>query len=151
LVRLQPRTRRGVVAEIARTLDTSVPEGAGSLPAAFVGACARVLVVTDCLGDFDSLRRSARAHVAAGGEVHVAHIVARDELDPPREPMLATDPEDASVARPLTPSTRAPYRAAFDAWRGDVARAWRDDGVSYQEIVDDQAPDILVRRIVSAP
>ena len=138
LVRLSPRTRRGVIAEIARTLDATVPSGAGSLARAFVGAPARVMLVTDCLGELDELRRSARAHVAAGGEVHVVHVVSRAELEPPRGAMLATDPEDPSVARPLTERTRAEYREAFDAWRGEVARSWRDDGVAYHEIVDDE-------------
>ena len=78
-------------------------------------------------------------------------MVSRAELEPPRAAMLATDPEDAATARALTPGTRDAYRAAFDAWRGDVARAWRDDGVAYQEIVDDDAVDVLVRRLVAPP
>jgi uncharacterized protein (DUF58 family) len=151
LARLSPRTRRGVVAEIARTLDATVPAGSGSLANAFIGAPARVMLITDCLGGLDALRRVARAHVAAGGEVHVVHIVSRAELDPPRAAVLATDPEDAAVARPLTDGTRAAYRAAFDAWRGEVARGWRDDGVAYNEIVDDEAVDVLVRRLVAVP
>jgi uncharacterized protein (DUF58 family) len=149
LARLSPRTRRGVVAEIARTLDAIAPEGAASLAAAFVGAPARVLLVTDCLGDLEQMRRAARAHVAAGGEVYVAHIVARAELEPPRAAILATDPEDASTTRALTAATRAGYQSAFDAWRGEVARAWRDDGVGYYETIDDQPADVLVRRLVA--
>ncbi len=94
----------------------------------------------------------ARAHVAAGGEVHVVHIVSRVELDPPRAAVLATDPEDPSMTRyPLTDGTRAAYRAAFDAWRAEVARGWRDDGVACNEIVDDEAVDVLVRRLVAVP
>ena len=151
LARLAPRTRRGVVAEIARTLDATVPSGSASLANALVGAPARVLLVTDCLGDLEALRRAARAHVAAGGEVHVVHVVSRAELEPPRAAMLATDPEDASTSRPLTAGTRGAYRAAFDAWRGEVARAWRDDGVAYHEIVDDEPVDVLVRRLVAVP
>ena len=151
VARLAPRTRRGVVAEIARTLDSTVPSGSGSLASAFVGAPARVLLVTDCLGDLEGLRRAARAHVVAGGEVHVAHVVSRSELDPQRAPMLATDPEDAHVQRPLTSATRDAYRAAFAAWRDEVARAWRDDGVAYHEIADDEAVDVLIRRLVAIP
>lgn len=149
--RLPPRTRRGVVAEFARTLDGVMPGGSQSLSAAFIGAPARVLLITDCLGDLDGLRRAARAHVAAGFDVHVVHIVARAELEPPRGAMLATDPEDASIARPLTDATRAAYRAAFDTWRTEVARDWRDDGVAYHEIVDDEATDIAIRRVVALP
>jgi uncharacterized protein (DUF58 family) len=151
VARLSPRTRRGVVAEIARTLDATVPSGSVSLASAFVGAPARVLLVTDCLGDLAGLRRAARAHVAAGGEVHAVHVVSRAELEPPRAAMLATDPEDASTSRPLTAGTRDEYRAAFDAWRREVARGWRDDGVAYNEIVDDEPVDVLVRRLVAIP
>jgi uncharacterized protein (DUF58 family) len=149
LVRLAPRTRRSVVAEIARTLDAARPTGATSLATVFVGAPARVLMITDCLGDLDALHRAARAHVAGGGEVLVVHVVSRGELDPPRAAVLATDPEDPSISRPLTADTRDAYRAAFDQWRGDVARAWRDDGVAYNEIVDDEPVDMLVRRLVA--
>lgn len=151
LARLSPRTRRGVVAEIARTLDATVPSGSVSLASAFVGAPARVLLVTDCLGDLDGLRRAARAHVVAGGEVHVAHVVSRLELEPSRAAMLATDPEDANVSRPLTNATRDAYRESFAAWRGDVARGWRDDGVAYHQIADDEPVDVLIRRLVAVP
>ncbi len=151
LARLAPRTRRSVVAEVARTLDGTAPGGTASLASAFVGAPARVLLVTDCLGDLDGLRRAARAHVVAGGEVIAVHVVSRFELDPPRAAMLATDPEDPDVSRPLTALTRDAYRAAFDAWRGDVARGWRDDGVSYHQIVDDEPVDMFVRRLVALP
>ncbi|MGH7654413.1 MAG: DUF58 domain-containing protein [Gemmatimonadaceae bacterium] len=151
LMRLPPRTRRGVVAEIARTLDAATPSGSAPLTQAFVGAPARVMLVTDCLGALDELRRAARAHVAGGGEVHVVHVVSRMELDPPHVSILATDPEDPATARPLTDATRAAYRAAFDAWRAEVARGWRDDGVACHEVVDDAAVDVLVRRFVALP
>ena len=149
IMRLQPRTRRGVIGEIARTIDAIEPGGSTSLASAFIGAPLRVLVLTDCLGDLDGLRRAARAHVATGAEVHVAHIVSHAELEPVHRAMLATDPEDALVARPLTDGNRLAYRAAFDAWRDQVARAWRDDGVAYQEVLDSEAMDVAVRRVVA--
>ena len=109
------------------------------------------MLVTDCLGALDDLRRAARAHVAGGGEVHVVHVVARAELDPPHVSILATDPEDPATARPLTEQTRVAYRAAFDAWRAEAARGWRDDGVACHEIADDAPVDVLVRRFVALP
>lgn len=151
IVRLPPRTRSGVIAEIARTLDAITPSGGQPLAGAFIGAPARVMLVTDCLGGLDELRRAARAHIAGGGEVHVVHVVSRAELEPPRAAMLATDPEDAAIVRPLTESSRDRYRAAFDAWRAETARGWRDDGAAYQEIVDDEPVDVLVRRLVAPP
>ena len=149
IMRLQPRTRRGVISEIARTIDAIEPGGSPSLAGTFIGAPLRVLVLTDCLGDLNELRRAARAHVATGAEVHVAHIVSHAELEPVHRAMLATDPEDRHVARPLTDGNRTAYRAAFDAWRDQVARAWRDDGVAYQEVLDSEAMDVAVRRVVA--
>lgn len=149
--RLAARTRRGVVAEIARTLDAIVPGGALPLAESLSGASPRVVLITDCLGDLDAIRAAARAHVARGGEVHVIHVVARGELEPPSGAVLATDPEDASVARPLTDATRPRYLAAFSEWCEDTARRWRDDGVSYQRCVDDEPSEVVVRREVAAP
>ena len=151
VTRLTPRTRPGVVAEIARTLDAVTPGGRLPLDVAFIGAPARVLLITDCLGELDGLKRASRTHVAAGFEVHVAHIVSRAELEPSPVAMLAVDPEDATIRRPLTDATRAAYRDAFDAWRMEIARGWRDDGVSYQQIVDDEATDVAIRRVVALP
>jgi uncharacterized protein (DUF58 family) len=105
----------------------------------------------DCLGDLEGLKRAARAHVAAGGEVHVVHVVSRAELEPTRGAILAVDPEDPTISRPLTDATRAAYRAAFDAWRMEIARGWRDDGVAYHEIIDDEATDVAIRRVVALP
>ncbi len=149
IARLAPRTRRGVVAEIARTVDAVTPGGRATMEDAFVGAPARVLLVTDCLGDIDALHSAARAHVAGGGEVVVAHIVARAELEPASGAILAVDPEDPTVQRPLTDETRAAYRASFASWRFDTARWWRDAGVGYTEIVDDDPVDVAIRRIVA--
>ncbi|HVT40868.1 MAG TPA: DUF58 domain-containing protein [Gemmatimonadaceae bacterium] len=151
LTRLPSRTRRGIVAEIARTLDATAPGGSSSLIGAFVDAGRRVLLISDCLGEESALRNAARTHIASGGEVHLAHIVAHAEIDPGREAMLATDPEDARIRRPLTRATRAAYEAAFAAWRSDLARRWRDHGVTYSEVRDDEPLDVVVRRVVAPP
>ena len=142
--RLAPRTRRGVVAEVARTLDAVTPEGRAALEQGFAGAPARVLVVTDCLGDVGSLVNAARAHVVGGGEVFVAHVVSRGELEPSAGVQIVVDPEDATVRRPLSDATRAVYRDAFDAWRQDTARSWRDAGVGYAEVRDDDPMDVAM-------
>ena len=149
VARLTPRTRRGVVAEAARTIDAVTPSGTAALEQGFVGAPARVLVVTDCLGDVDLLVNTARAHVAGGGEVFVAHVVSRGELDPAAGAQLAVDPEDPMMQRPLTKETRSAYTAAFAAWRQDTARRWRDAGVGYTEICDDEPMDVAIRHILA--
>jgi uncharacterized protein (DUF58 family) len=147
LRRLEPRTRAGVVADIARTLDSVTPEGSPTLADAVTTATARVAVITDCLGDFEPLRRALARHIARGGEAWLVHVVSAAELDPGDDAMLATDPEDATQQRPLFAATRDGYREAFAAFRADVARSLRADGVQYVEVRDNEPSDAAVRRI----
>lgn len=149
--RLEPRTRRGVIGEIARTLDDVRPHGSTPLAPLVAGAAARGVVVTDCLGDVDALRSALARHRARGGEAHLLHVVARAELEPPAPAAMAIDPEDPACERPLVEGTREDYRARFDAFRADVARAMRAEGVTYHEVTDDAVPEVLVRRIVRLP
>lgn len=147
LRRLEPRTRAGVIADVARTLDAVRPSAAPGLADAVTNAAPRLLVLTDCLGDFDALRRALARHIARGGEAWLVHIVSHAELEPGDAAMLATDPEDATLRRPLFAATRAGYRENFAAFRTEVARALRADGVQYVEVRDDQPSDAAVRRI----
>ena len=120
-----PRTRRGVVGEIARVVDACRPEGTAPLaPAVAPIHTSRIAIVTDLLGDADELLRVARVHVVAGGEFHVVHVVAREEIDPPRRPILAADPEQPELQRLLADATRAGY----DAHSPSGARRWRARG-----------------------
>jgi uncharacterized protein (DUF58 family) len=148
---LPPRTRRDVVAEIARVALAGDPGGSEPLaPILRSLRSARLVLITDLLGDEEDALRAVRAHIVGGGEAHVAHIVARDELDPPRRTLLAADPEQAFVQRMLVESTRREYEERFAAWRADVARRWRAAGASYTEVVTDEAAPRAVRRIAAA-
>jgi uncharacterized protein (DUF58 family) len=145
---LPPRTRRGVVREIARVIDDADPSGVGPLgPMVAAVRSGRIAIVTDLLGDADELLRAASVHVVAGGEVHLVHVVAHEELDPPKRTILAADPESPTVQRLLGDSTRRGYRQAFDEWRSASARQWRAAGASYVEVVTDEPPAHAVRRI----
>lgn len=146
--RLEPRTRRGVVGEVARTLDDVRPNGSAALAPVLLGTAARVVVLTDGLGDIDAVRRALARHVARGGEAHLLHLVARQELAPGEAPILATDPEDRALQRPLVAATRAAYVERFEAFRTELARSMRADGVVVQEVIDDTPPEIAVRRVV---
>lgn len=146
---LPPRTRRGIVGEIARALDSTVPAGSGTIAGALVGARARsrIAIVSDFLGDADELRRRAGELAAGGGEVHAVHVVADEELDPPKGAMLAVDPEDASVARPWVADTRPAYLARFAAWREELAAAWRGEGLTYTLAITSEPASRIVRRV----
>jgi len=148
---LPPRTRRGVVAEIARVVGQAEPDDAPLLaPVVSALRTPRIAIITDLLGDADALLRAARVHVVANGEVHLVHVVAREEIQPPRRAMLAADPEDPAVHRVLADATRAGYERAFAEWRAEMARAWRSSGASYVEVVTDEPPPHAVRRIVQS-
>ncbi|MCL4214432.1 MAG: DUF58 domain-containing protein [Gemmatimonadales bacterium] len=147
--RLEARTRAGVVAELARTLDAVVPEGSASLAPLVALSRERCVVITDCLGDIDATRAALARHHARGGEAHLLHLVAREELEPGERSILAVDPEDPACERPLVEETRDEYRQRFAAWRAKLARAALADGIRYIEVRDDALPETLVRRIVS--
>jgi uncharacterized protein (DUF58 family) len=146
---LPPRTRRSVVSEIARVLERIDPDGLQPLaPALAAIRSPRVAILTDLLGDADELLSAAGVHIAAGGEIYVVHIVAREELEPPRRTLLAADPEVPSFQRLLIDDTRRGYEADFRAWRHDMARRWRAIGASYNEVTTDESVTHAVRRIV---
>ncbi|MDB4874619.1 MAG: hypothetical protein JWM41_1065 [Gemmatimonadetes bacterium] len=145
---LPPRTRRGVVSEIARVVDGADPDGLDPLAPALASIrSARMVVVTDLLGDADDLLRAARVHIVSGHEVHLVHIVAREELDPPHRTMLASDPEDPTLQRVLVDTTRIGYDRQFGDWRAEMARRWRAAGAAYVEVVTGEAASHAVRRI----
>jgi uncharacterized protein (DUF58 family) len=146
---LAPRTRRGVVAEGARLLEGVSPAGSVPLTPAFthVRRGYRIVVVSDLLGDGDALLRASHERIIGGGEVEAVHLVAREELDPPTTPAMATDPERPEIKRALVEMTREGYLAAFAAWRLETARAWRDAGAGYTEVVTDEPAERAVKRV----
>jgi uncharacterized protein (DUF58 family) len=149
---LPPRTRRGVVNEIARVIDAADLNGGDPLaPVLTIVRSPRIAIVTDLLGDADDLLRAARVHIVAGGEVHLIHVVAREELDPPRRTMLAADPEQPTLQRVLVDTTRRGYDDAFLAWRTEMARQWRAAGAAYLTVVTDEPAPHAVRRIAEPP
>jgi hypothetical protein len=109
----------------------------------------RVAVVSDFLGDADALLESARELVASGREVYAVHVVASEELDPRPRAEVVSDPEDATLKRPLDSSTVGEYREAFAAWRDQLAARWRAAGVRYALATTDEPPERVLRRIVA--
>lgn len=149
--RLEPRTRRGVLADFARVLDAIRPAGSATLAERVVESGARCVVVTDCLGDVDALRAALARHVVKGGEAVLVHLVSRSELDPARSGVMAIDPENPTLQRPLVALTRDGYVERFAAFRAEVARAMRADGVQVHEVRDDVSAESVIRRIARVP
>ena len=149
---LPPRTRRGIVGELARALDDVAPHGSRPLAPAMsrMQSRVRLAIVSDFLGDAEDVRQRAGEVAAAGGEVHAIHIVADEELDPPSRSFLAVDPEDASLARPLVGESRVAYRGRFAAWRSELAASWRAEGLSYTLARVSEPASRVVRRVAGA-
>lgn len=157
--RVEPSTRRGVIGDVARTLDgvtpdAAVPAGDGWTLARALAALRgtpRVAVVSDFLAEEDALLAEARTMVAGGSELFAVHVVAERELEPERRTVLAVDPELPALRRPLAPDGVPAYRAAFDAWRLALARRWRDAGAFRTEIVTSEPAERAVRRVTAVP
>jgi uncharacterized protein (DUF58 family) len=151
--RLPPRSRRGVVHEIVNILSAITP--AGSQPLApllsTLRAAGRVVIVSDFLGDADELCAIASQLAAAGREVHAVHVLHANEVDPPRNTSLLTDPENPEFKRPITERTRRRYLETFGAWREKLARDWRMAGTYYSAVSTDEPVARAVRRIVLPP
>jgi uncharacterized protein (DUF58 family) len=150
---LPPRTRRTVTHEIIRAVSGTRPGGSGPLaPSVSIAAQygGRLVIVTDFLGDAEELLTVASRLVAAGREVHAVHVIAPEEIDPPREAAMVSDPETSSVRRALTGNTRESYIAAYSAWRERTAHDFSEAGVAYSTaVIGDETPDHLIRRITA--
>src|SRR5512143_2312641 len=91
---LIPRTRRGVVHEIAAVLRAVVPGGSPELAPVLRGlrGSGRIAIVSDFLGDAPALLAASGPLVAQGREVYAIHVVHPLELDPPHRDALLSDP-----------------------------------------------------------
>ena len=150
---LAPRMRRSVTHEIIRAVSATSPGGSTTLsPSVSIAAQSggRLVIVTDFLGDAAELLTVASRLVAAGREVHAVHVIAREEIDPPREAATVSDPEAPDMRRALTSETRDLYVAAFGEWRDRIAHDFTEAGVAYATvIVGEETPDHLIRRITA--
>jgi uncharacterized protein (DUF58 family) len=151
VVAFPPRTRGGVVGEIAMLLDAASP----AATAAAAGACdaaarmaQRLVVVSDMLGEEEAVLASLRAHHARGGEGHVVHVVAREELEPAHG--AVHDPERPDDMRVVDPAGVDEYKARFAEWCEQLAARCRSAGVSYTLSRTDESVVADVRRIVAA-
>jgi uncharacterized protein (DUF58 family) len=150
---LAPRMRRSVTHEIIRAISATTPGGGGPLsPSVSIAAQSggRLVIVTDFLGDAADLLTVASRLVAAGRAVHAVHVIAREEIDPPRDAAMVSDPEALDVRRALTGETRDFYLAAYGAWRDSIAHQFTEAGVAYSTaIVGEETSDHLIRRITA--
>jgi uncharacterized protein (DUF58 family) len=149
---IPPRTRRGVVAEVIQKLADVPATGSSPLAATLTIAArsaSRIAIVSDCLGDLDDTLKVARELVAAGRDVHALHIIAAEEIDPPRAVSLVTDPESSDVRRYMAASVRDGYLRSYAEWREATATRWLASGAAYRTIIVGKEPvSHSVRRVV---
>jgi uncharacterized protein (DUF58 family) len=150
---IAPRTRKTVLEEMMTLLERA-PEG--ELPLALTAADAmrhgaRVVLITDFLGDADALLAAGKTFAAAGGELYAIHVVDRGELDPDPKKLLLSDPEHPEIRRPMSPPARAAYVRRFAEWRSQLAREWRAIGAVYTMVVPEEEQWRQVIRRITAP
>jgi uncharacterized protein (DUF58 family) len=150
LLRLPPRSRHGVIGEIARGVDGISPRGSVGLSPALQGVRAgwRVAIISDFLGDEAALRARAATLVIEGIEVFAVHVVADEEAKPPLTSRMATDPENPDLRRVLHAGVATEYTDAFDDWRSGLASRWRASGAEYSEIRTSEDTAGAIRRMV---
>lgn len=150
--RTPARSRRGTLSEMRATLSVIQPAGSATL-APHVGnirAGARVVIVSDFLGDEESTRVTAKALMAANSDVHAVHVVAREEVEPATDAIRAVDPENELIARPFDESMRTRYLANYAGWRADTAAGWRHAGATWTTVTTGEDPAIGIRRVITA-
>jgi uncharacterized protein (DUF58 family) len=153
MVQLPPRTRQSVIYEMVRAVSDLTPRGSPPLTSALDAAVrmsGRIVLISDFLGEEGDLLASVSRAVVAGKELHALHVIAPQEIDPPKETLLVSDPEAPEIRRPLTGDARDVYVKAYSQWREQTAHDWSEAGVSYSvAIVGDEAPDHLIRRVTA--
>lgn len=154
-IRQAARTRRGTVGDMARALDLLPVGGDGALAPLLttIPVMARVVIISDLLGDHDALLRVAAQRTVAGGQVECVHVVAAEEVMLPVGGFLARDPEstsrDGTIERSLDRGAWAAYSARFAEFRRDAAQRWRASGAGYTEVRTDAAVPRTIRQIAA--
>lgn len=151
-VRVRARTRADVLVELVSALGSVSPAGGAPIAPSLlhVPERARVVILSDLLGDEPALRGAAAARAAAGGDVQVLHVLSKGEIDPAPSMTLAVDPEDPTVERPLDLEAQRVYRERFAEWRDEVARGWRLAGATYRAVLAEDDPALVVRAVATS-
>lgn len=149
LQHLAARTRRGVVQEIAKLLREVTPMGTVALAPQLMKlrSSQRAVIISDFLGDTQSLLNTAAQFVTQGKEIYAIHVIDSAELDPPHAALLLVDPENSHIRRPMVEATRVRYQAQFGAWCDSLAREWLTRGAYYVRATTQEPAPFAIRRI----
>ncbi len=151
-VQLDRTTRRDLPLQLATALARVSPAGDAPLtPAATtVPARARLVILSDFLGDEPALRAHCAVHVSAGGEVVAVQIVSRAELALPPDLSFVRDPEVASIERSVNEQVRVAYERSFTEWRDDLRQRWAALGASFVSVIAEEDQGRSARAVVDS-
>lgn len=151
-VRIDPTTRRDLPQQIAANLASIKPQGEFPLAGAatVVPVRARLVIISDLLGDEEALRAHSGVQTSAGGEVVTAHIVSTSELELSSELSFVRDPEVPEVERTLNDQQRQDYSVDFARWRHETMERWTALGASYVCVTAEDDPARNARLVVDS-
>ncbi len=138
-------TRPDALLDLDTALATLAPHGTGPLSGAraVAPAVARVVLVTDLLGDATVLR----ATLAGVDDLVVLHLLSPDEWRPPEG--RVRDPEAPALERTLSPATRDAYARALRSWADAEGQAWRGMGAAFHPVDTSAALAEVIRGVVA--
>jgi uncharacterized protein (DUF58 family) len=148
------RGKRSVFPLLA-ALEAVEPAGKTDLRAAFNAPLSRmkgrslVIVLSD-YSDPTGYMPAVRSLLSQGHQVHLIHVVAREELDPPdRGTFKLVDLETGERRQiSLSDATVERYRARFRAWCDELERFSTEHELHYVRVRSDEPLDRRVREIL---
>jgi uncharacterized protein (DUF58 family) len=136
-------------------LESIVPAGKTDFKAAFAAPLMRIKgrSLAILLSDFcdpTGYPQAIRSLQSQGHQVHLIHVVAREELDPPdRGPYKLVDLETgARRSISMSPATIERYRARFRAYCDELERFSTEHELYYARVRSDEPLDRQVRDIL---
>lgn len=147
---LAATTRRDVMMQVEALLSGCTPGGSTPLAplAGGIPVRARLVIVSDLLGDAAALREATVSWAAAGGEVTVVHVLSHAEWWPAVRDTVV-DPEDPACERAMSSATMTQYREALSAWVAEESVAWHDVGAACHLVSAEEDVVAAIRRVVA--
>jgi uncharacterized protein (DUF58 family) len=144
------RRRRDVLQDIADLFGSIQPRGDVSIAETVNRSASepRLVVLTDFLGESETVLAALRVAAAAGSEIFAVHVAAEQELDPPSRPFMAADPERPAFRRAMSESNRETYLSTFAAWRARVGGELHAMNANYVLTSTREPVRDVVRRVV---
>jgi uncharacterized protein (DUF58 family) len=151
-----PRLRgKRSVFPMLSALEGVVPGGRTDLRAAFAAPLMRakgrsLAIVLSDFCDPAGYPRAVRSLLSQGHQVHLIHVVAREELDPPERGTFKLVDLESGAKRQvaLSPATVDRYRARFRAWCDEIERFSTEHELYYARVRSDEPLDRRVRDIL---